>query len=74
MQQKFWYTRDKKCVFFNAFWLLTLELPDRNDINLVRRVQKLYSYQMNLISVFCISFLCYKIVPEIVNRPPVSHI
>ena len=29
-----------KCVCSNTFWLLTLELPGRNDINLGRHVQK----------------------------------
>ena len=45
------------CIFPH---ILALELPGRNDINLVRRVQKLYGYQMNLISVFYVSFYVIK--------------
>ena len=43
---------NKICLFLSTFWLITQELQDKNDINLVLLMQKLYGYQIKVISVF----------------------
>ena len=53
-----------KFVFLNVFWLITHELQDKNDINLVLLMQKLSDYQIKVISVFYVSVSDVKYLRE----------
>ena len=69
--------------FLSTFWLITHELQDKNDINLVLLMQKLSGYQIKVISVSdakylmeCLEpndFLCHILPPFcFLNHPLVT--